>query len=73
MTNMLNDEDKYYIKYQKYKMKYLSLKNIQIGGSSKLVIHISGSSGSGKTTLGNKLKDTFGNKIVVKDIDDLRI
>jgi len=38
----------------------------------KLIIHISGPSGSGKTTLGNKLKKQFGNKIVVKDLDDLR-
>lgn len=36
------------------------------------IIHISGPSGSGKTTLGNKLKEEFGNKIIVKDIDDLR-
>jgi len=36
------------------------------------IIHISGPSGSGKTTLGNKLKEQFGSKIVVKDIDDLR-
>lgn len=42
------------------------------GGSQRLIIHISGASGSGKTTLGNKLKDTYGNKIIVKDIDDLR-
>lgn len=37
-----------------------------------LIIHISGASGSGKTTLGNKLKEHFKNKIVVKDLDDLR-
>lgn len=36
------------------------------------IIHISGPSGAGKTTIGNKLKDKFGAKIVVKDIDDLR-
>ena len=36
------------------------------------IIHISGVSGAGKTTLGNKLKEQFKNKIVVKDIDDLR-
>ena len=35
------------------------------------IIHISGPSGSGKTFLGNKLKDTFGSKIVVKDLDEL--
>lgn len=65
----------YYQKYEKYKMKYLELKNInnQIGGKkSQVIIHISGPSGAGKTTLGNKLKNKFGNKIVVKDIDDLR-
>jgi adenylate kinase family enzyme len=38
----------------------------------KLIIHISGASGSGKTTIGNKLKEHFENKIVVKDLDDLR-
>ena len=37
-----------------------------------MIIHISGASGSGKTTLGNKLKEHFKNKIVVKDIDILR-
>ena len=39
---------------------------------NNIVIHISGPSGVGKTTLGNKLKEKFGNKIVVKDLDDLR-
>jgi len=39
---------------------------------NKLIIHISGASGSGKTTLGNKLKEKFNNKIIVKDLDDLR-
>jgi adenylate kinase family enzyme len=39
---------------------------------SKIIIHISGVSGAGKTTLGNKLKDQIKDKIVVKDIDDLR-
>jgi len=38
----------------------------------KNIIHISGASGSGKTTLGNKLKETFGKKIIVKDLDELR-
>ena len=38
---------------------------------NKLIIHISGASGSGKTTLGNKLKEKFNNKIIVKDLDDL--
>ena len=37
-----------------------------------MIIHISGPSGAGKTVLGNKLKRKFGNKIVVKDLDDLR-
>jgi adenylate kinase family enzyme len=60
-------------KYIKYKTKYLELKNEQIGGNNKnLIIHICGASGSGKTTLGNKLKEQFKNKIVVKDLDDLR-
>lgn len=37
-----------------------------------LIIHISGASGSGKTTLGNKLKEEFKSKIIVKDLDILR-
>jgi adenylate kinase family enzyme len=37
----------------------------------KLIIHISGASGSGKTTLGNKLKEKYKSKIIVKDLDDL--
>ena len=36
-----------------------------------LIIHISGASGSGKTTLGNKLKEHFKSKIIVKDLDEL--
>ena len=39
---------------------------------SKIIIHISGASGSGKTFLGNQLKELFGKKIIVKDLDDLR-
>jgi len=39
---------------------------------NKIIIHISGASGSGKTTLGNKLKDKIGNKVIIKDLDDLR-
>jgi deoxyadenosine/deoxycytidine kinase len=38
---------------------------------SKIIIHISGASGSGKTFLGNQLKEKFGKKIIVKDLDDL--
>jgi adenylate kinase family enzyme len=65
----------YYQKYVKYKTKYLKSKMYQSGGNnnnSKLVVHICGPSGSGKTTLGNKLQEKYGDKIVVKDIDDLR-
>lgn len=61
----MNNKEKY-IEYQ------LLNKNNMIKGLPKLIIHISGASGSGKTTLGNKLKNNFGNKIVVKDIDNLR-
>lgn len=65
----------YYIKYLKYKTKYLELKNnnaIQIGGSKKsLIIHISGSQGSGKSTLGEKLLKKYKNKINVFDLDNL--
>ena len=63
-------------KYLKYKTKYLELKNNYMynmeGGSPDLIIHISGPSGAGKTTLGNKLKTKYNDKIIVKDIDDLR-
>ena len=64
-------------KYIEYKTKYFKLKNINIknnmlGGSAKLIIHISGPSGVGKTTLGKKLESSYSNKIVVKDIDDLQ-
>jgi len=49
----------------------------QCGGkrapTETLIIHISGASGSGKTTLGNKLKEHFKSKIVVKDIDYIRM
>lgn len=77
----------YYYKYIKYKTRYLELRSKSIddssnesirdpeliGGAKKYpVIHISGPSGAGKTTLGNKLKYKYNEKIVVKDIDDLR-
>lgn len=38
-----------------------------------IIIHISCAYGSGETTLGNKLKEEYGNKITVVNIDDLRI
>lgn len=63
-------------KYIKYKTKYLELKDMDVnnkigGGKNNLIIHVCGPSGSGKTTLGNKLKEKFGNKIIVKDLDEL--
>jgi adenylate kinase family enzyme len=66
----------YIDKYIKYKTKYLELKNIDVNnqlgcGKDNLIIHVCGSSGSGKTTLGNKLKEKFKNKIIVKDLDEL--
>ena len=42
MTNILNNENTYYDKYQKYKIKYLSLKNIQTGGVKDELIHVAG-------------------------------
>ena len=36
-----------------------------------IIIHISGNQGSGKTTLGNKLKAILGNKVIIKDFDEL--
>jgi adenylate kinase family enzyme len=71
---MDNSEGMYYNKYKKYKIKYLSLKNInkyQKGGVKNVLIHIAGPQGSGKTTIGNKLKEMYGNKIYMKDLDDL--
>ena len=35
------------------------------------IFHISGNQGSGKTTLGNKLKAILGNKVIIKDFDEL--
>lgn len=58
-------------KYLKYKKKYLSMK--KQNGGNKLIIHISGSQGSGKTTMGNQLKDLYGDKITVMDLDDMNI
>jgi adenylate kinase family enzyme len=55
----------------RYKFQLRST-NMQMLGGGKYIIHISGSSGSGKTTLGNKLKNFFGSKVIVKDLDDLR-
>lgn len=69
------DNTNYFKKYKKYKKKYTELKNIKGGNLSKNqqnIIHVSGPSGSGKTTIGNRLKQMFENKIIVKDIDDLR-
>ncbi len=62
----------YISKIQKYKRKLRAI-NLQYGGTKdNIVIHICGPSGSDKTTLGKKLKEKFGDKIVVVDIDDLR-
>jgi len=60
----------YFEKYIKYKTLYLNL--CQVGGTSNLIIHICGLPGSGKSTLGERIREHFGTKIVVKDLDDLR-
>lgn len=36
-----------------------------------MIIHVAGPSGAGKTTLGEKLYKQYGDKIIVKDLDDL--
>lgn len=36
-----------------------------------MIIHISGAPGSGKTTIGQKLKEHYKTKVIVKDLDDL--
>jgi adenylate kinase family enzyme len=60
-------------KYLKYKQKYLLLKNkTQKGGSSNIIIHISGPSGSGKSYLSSKLKDKFGSKFELIELDNVR-
>jgi hypothetical protein len=41
-------------------------------GAGKIVIHISGCQGSGKSTIGKILVQKYGDKIIVKDLDDLR-
>lgn len=47
--------------------------NYQVIESYKIMLNqFCGPSGSGKTTLGNKLKEQFKSKIIVKDLDDLR-
>jgi uridine kinase len=72
--------------YVKLKNEYIKLRNElkqtdelkqtnelkQTGGNKNIIIHITGCSGSGKTTLGKKLKNKYKNRIIVKDIDDLR-
>lgn len=66
--------------YVKVKDEYVKLKNVlkqtdvlkQKGGNKNIIIHITGPSGSGKTTFGKKLKNKYKNKIIIKDIDDLR-
>lgn len=58
------------------KSNYLKLNgsNTLYGGNKgkNIIIHISGPSGAGKTTLGEKIKEKYGELIIVKDIDDLR-
>jgi hypothetical protein len=39
---------------------------------NNIIIHIAGPSGAGKTYMGNKLQNYFKDKIVVKDLEDLR-
>jgi len=39
---------------------------------NNIIIHIAGPSGAGKTYMGNKLQNHFKDKIVVKDLEDLR-
>lgn len=68
-TNYRNLQAKYV-----YKQNNQYTKNdYQKGGSqSNLIIHIGGPSGAGKTTIGKKIKDYYGDKIIMIDIDDLR-
>lgn len=61
-------------KYIKYKTKYLNLKMKRINKDviKSIIIHIAGASGAGKTYLGNRLAKDLGDKVIVKDLDDLR-
>lgn len=51
----------------------MSHNSLQNGGSNKkqIIVHVAGPSGSGKTYLGNKLKEKYGDNIVVMDLDNL--
>src|ERR1700719_378874 len=52
---------------------HLLASKIWLAKGDNLIIHICGPSGSGKSTLGDKLKEYFGDSIVVKDFDNLRL
>lgn len=80
IDSLINFKDKYNKYFNKYHNQ-LNKSDVMDGGKkktkkinklNKIIIHVSGPSGSGKSTLGNKLKEKFGRKIVVKDMDDLR-
>jgi pantothenate kinase-related protein Tda10 len=62
--------------YDGHKSNYLLLRQMdniyQLGGTKNIIIHVAGSSGAGKTTLGLKLKNIYKDKIILKDLDDLR-
>ena len=52
-------------KYKKNKTKKI------YGGKKNIIIHIAGTQGSGKSTIGNRLLETYPNKIYVCDLDNL--
>jgi hypothetical protein len=63
-------------KYKKNKTKkiYGGKKNKTkkiYGGKKNIIIHIAGTQGSGKSTIGNRLLETYPNKIYVCDLDNL--
>ena len=59
-------------KHSKKHSKILLKKTKKYVKNNNLIIHISGCSGAGKTTLGEKLLEKFSDKIIVKDLDNLR-
>ena len=68
----MTNTQKHSKKNSKKHSKILLKKTKKYVKNNNLIIHISGCSGAGKTTLGEKLLEKFSDKIIVKDLDNLR-